>query len=260
MRRGHIHALSFVLSCGILIVAAVPVLAQSVAASPGAKADLRDFNGVWSPLGSSIPNNDITDHMLPGQEISFTPYGAERYRTIDHSKDATNTCGPAGYMRGIQTPLMPFQIVQNPKIMSINMEYMYSFRLVYTDGSKHPADIMDYPEWMGHSVGHWEGDTLVVDAIGFKEKTWLDTNGLEHSEKLHMIERFQKTNPNTIRWTVTVEDPVFFAHSFTYAFDFKRQNTRILSYDCGENEKDAAYMKPTLGGTHHNKKVLKFPN
>jgi len=220
----------------------------------------RDFTGVWSPAGSSIPTNDITDHLLPGEEISFTPYGAERYRTIDHAKDATNTCGPAGYMRGMQTPLMPFQVVQTPTIMSINMEYMYSFRLIYTDGSKHPSDAMDYPEWMGHSVGRWEGDTLVVDAIAFKDKTWLDTNGLEHSEKLHLIERFQKTDANTLRWTVTVEDPVFFTHPFKYAFDFKRQNTRILSYDCGENEKDAAYMKPTLGGTHHNKKVLKFPN
>ena len=260
MRRDDVRCFSFILGCCALILAAVPASGQSNAGGPAGKGDARDFTGVWSPAGSSIPNNDITDHLLPGEEISLTPYGAERYRTIDHSKDATNTCGPAGYMRGMQTPLMPFQIVQSPTIISINMEYMYSFRLIYTDGRKHPGDIADYPEWMGDSVGHWEGDTLVVDAIGFKEKTWLDTNGLEHSDKLHMVERFQKTDPNTLRWTVTVEDPVFFTHPFRYAFDFKRQNTRILSYDCGENEKDAAYMKPTLGGTHHNKKALKFPN
>jgi hypothetical protein len=109
-------------------------------------------------------------------------------------------------------------------------------------------------------VGHWEGETLVVETVGFKDDTWLDTNGLQHSDKLKLTERFHKTDSNTIRWTVTVEDPVYFTKPFTYAFDFKRQNTRILSYDCGENERDAQYMKPTLGGAHRNKKVLKFPN
>src|SRR5438876_12188835 len=112
MTRRRIRGLHLVLAGGILILAAIPSAAQP---------DARDFTGVWSPAGSSIPNNDITDHLLPGEEISLTPYGAERYRTIDHSKDATNTCGPAGYMRGMQTPLMPFQIVQSPTIMSINM-------------------------------------------------------------------------------------------------------------------------------------------
>ena len=259
MRRGRVR-FPFILGCSVLILSAMPASAQQYPPSSSPKTDARDFNGVWSPAGSSIPNNDITDHLLPGQEISFTPYGAERYRTIDHSKDRTNTCGPAGYMRGMQTPLMPFQIVQSPAVTSINMEYMYQFRLIYTDGSGHPKDIADYLEWMGHSIGHWDGDTLVVDAVGFQDKTWLDTNGLEHSDKLHMTERWQKTDPKTLRWTVTVDDPVFFTHPFTYAFDFKMQPTRILSYDCGENEKDAEYMKPTLGGTHRNKKVLKFPN
>ncbi len=258
MIRRYLRIFSFSLACGVFVLVARPASGQSHEGSPPANTDRRDFSGVWSPAGSSIPNNDITDHLLPGEEISFTPYGAERYKTIDHSKDPTNRCGPAGYMRGMQTPLMPFQIVQNPTTISINMEYMYSFRLVYI-GGKHPSDAMDYPEWMGHSVGHWEGDTLVVDAIAFKDRTWLDTNGLEHSDKLHLVERFEKTDANTLRWTVTVDDPVFFTHPFRYAFDFKRQNTRILSYDCGENEKDAAYMKPTLGGTHNNKKVLKFP-
>jgi hypothetical protein len=242
----------------LAIVVGVFAAAQS-GAKPEAKFDARDFSGVWSPEGSSIPNNDITDHMLPGQEIAFTPFGAERYKTIDHAKDRTNTCGPAGYMRGMQTPLMPFQIVQSPTTISVNMEYMYSFRLIYLNETRHPEDIADYLEWMGHSIAHWEGDTLVVDAVGFKDATWLDTNGLEHSDKLHLMERWQRTDANTIRWTVTVTDPVYFMHPFTYAFDFKRQNTRILSYDCGENERDAAYMKPTLGGAHRNKKVLKFP-
>ena len=258
MKSRSVRCLRLPIVIIVLLITVIPAAAQS-GAKTETKGDPRDFSGVWSPQGSSIPNNDITDHMLPGQEISFTPYGAERYRTIDHAKDRTNTCGPAGYMRGMQTPLMPFQIVQSPTTISVNMEYMYSFRLVYLNETKHPGDIADYLEWMGHSIAHWDGDTLVVDAVGFKDNTWLDTNGLEHSDKLHLVERWQKTDANTIRWTVIVDDPVFFTHPFTYAFDFKRQDTRLLSYDCGENEKDAAHMKPTLGGSHHNKKVLKFP-
>lgn len=260
MRRGYVRGLRFVLSFSILILAATPGIAQSSVAKAGAKWEPRDYSGVWSPLGSSIPTNDITDHMLPGEEISFTPYGADRYRKLDHAKDPTNRCGPAGFMRGMQTPLMPFQIVQSPTATTVVMEYMYSFRLIYTDGRSHPEDIADYLEWMGHSIGRWEGDAFVVETVGFKDQTWLDTNGLQHSDKLKLVERFQKTDPDTIRWTVTVTDPVYFTKPFTYAFDFKRQDTRILSYDCGENEKDADKMLPTLGGAHRNKKVLKFPN
>src|SRR5712691_12614383 len=145
MIRRYLRTCSFGLACCVLIFAARPASGQSHAESSAANTDRRDFSGVWSPAGSSKPTNDITDHLLPGEEISFTPYGAERYKTVDHSKDPTNRCGPAGYMRGMQTPLMPFQVVQNPTTISINMEYMYSFRLIYI-GSKHPSDAMDYPE------------------------------------------------------------------------------------------------------------------
>jgi hypothetical protein len=84
------------------------------------------------------------------------------------------------------------------------------------DGRGHPADILDYPEWMGHSIGRWDGDTLVVDTIGMREETWLDTAGFEHSPKLHITERFQKTGPDAIRLTTTIEDPVFYTKPFTY--------------------------------------------
>jgi len=249
----------------LLVLGCIPLISYGVLAQTQTRAanqsfDPRDFSGVWSPLGSSIPNNDISNHLLPGEEIAFTPYGAERYRKLDHAADLTNTCGPAGYFRGMQTPLMPFQIIQGPGVTVIPMEYMYTFRLIYTDGRKHPEDIRDYLEWMGHSIGRWEGDTFVVESVGFNDKTWLDTPGLEHSDQLQVVERFRRTDRDTIRWTVTVTDPVFFMKPFTFAFDEKRQDTRLLSYSCSENEKDAEHMLPTLGGSHRNTKGLKFPN
>ena len=240
---------------GILILSAVPAMAQSGAAK-SAKFNPRDYSGVWGAVGS----NDISEHMLPGEEIAFTPYGAERYRKLDHKSDPSNLCQPVGFFRPMQTPLMPFQFVQGPDVTTVLMEYHYSFRLIYTDGRNHPEDIADYPEWMGHSTGKWEGDTLVVDTIGFNDKTWLDTPGLQHSEKLHTTERFQKTGPDTIKWTITINDPVFFKKPFTYMREFKKQDTRIMSYSCSENERDYAHMQSVLGALNTNKKVLKFPN
>lgn len=239
----------------IFVLALVPACGRA----PGNVApseNSRDLGGVWQ----ATEPNDISVNLLPGEEISFTAYGAQRYKAVDHMQDPSNQCQPLGFFRGQQTTFAPFQIVQSPEATMIGMEYVYNFRLIYTDGRKHPDDIYDYPEWMGHSIGRWDGDTLVVDTIGFNDRTWLDTPGLEHSAKLHSIERFQKIAPDLIKWTVTIEDPVFFAKPFTYAREFKRQNTRIMSYSCTENEKDFAHMRPLLGGTHRNKVAMKFPN
>ena len=114
-------------------------------------------------------------------------------------------CLPYGPTRGLQST-NPFQIIQNDGLFAIITEHI-DYRLIYTDGRRHPEDILDYPEWMGHSIGRWEGDTLVVDTIGMREETWLDTAGFEHSAMLHLTERFQKTGPDNFRINVTVEDP-----------------------------------------------------
>jgi hypothetical protein len=141
----------------------------------------------------------------------------------------------------------------------IGMEYHYHFRLIYTDGRKHPAEIYEYPEWMGHSIGGWEGNAFVVDTVGFNDQTWLDTPGLEHSGKLHSIERFERMGSKKLKWTVTIDDPVFFTKPFSYVREFELQSDRMMSYSCTENEKDFAHMQPVYGGLHRNKKVLKFP-
>jgi hypothetical protein len=239
----------------VFVLTAVPACGRApTQAAP--KDDLRDLGGVWMAEDA----NDISVNLLPGEEISFTAYGAQRYKSVDHMQDPSNKCLPLGFFRGQQTTFAPFQIVQSPEVTMIGMEYVYDFRLIYTDGQKHPDDIYDYPEWMGHSIGRWEGDTLIVDTIGFNDRTWLDTPGLEHGGKLHSIERFQKTDPNTIKWTVTIEDPEFFTKPFTYAREFKRQDTRIMSYNCTDNEKDFAHMLPLIGGSHRNKNAMKFPS
>src|SRR6185436_17970604 len=134
-------------------------------------------------------------------------------------------------------PEGPFMIVQTPGVIAILIERV-DYRVVYVDGRGHPDDILDYPEWMGHSIGRWEGDILVVDTIGTRPETWLDTAGLEHSEKLHLIEKIQKTGPDTLKWTITVEDPVFFTHPFAYEKTVRRmaKDTRMMPGRCADGE------------------------
>jgi hypothetical protein len=91
---------------------------------------------------------------------------------------------------------------------------------------------------MGHSVAKWEGDTLVVDTIGMRDETWLDTAGFEHSLKLHLTEKFQKTGPDTLKWTVTIDDPVFFTHPFTFERTPRRMKSdvRLMPARCADGE------------------------
>src|SRR5215471_14614378 len=198
-----------------------------------------DLNGVWQ--GPYTP--DLSRALPTGETIPFTSYGAERFQKVDPATNPDGFCLPVGPARGFQSPA-PFQLVQNDSVIAVLFENQRIFRIIYIDGTKHPDDIAEYPEWMGHSVGHWEGRKLVVDTVGINERTWLDTAGHEHSDKLHLIETFEKTGPDNMRYTVTFEDPVFFTKPWTSNREFKRQNTRIMSYSCEENEKDRIHLQP----------------
>jgi hypothetical protein len=215
----------------------------------GAHAQTRpDLTGLWLALAA-----DISVLLLPGQEVSLTPYGAERYRKVDLAKSPSYTCLPYGPTRGLQST-NPFQIVQTPTLIAILTEHI-DYRVVYLDGRGHPEDIFEYPEWMGHSIGRWDGDTLVVDTIGMREETWLDTAGFEHSAKLRITERFQKTGPDTIRLTVTIDDPVFYTKPFTYGRDVRRmpKDARLMPARCADNELSSAYAVQGVQGPEHKK-------
>ena len=208
--------------------------------------DPRDFSGIW--LGAAA---DLTQHLLPGEEIALTQHGAEQYRAVDHATFPGNTCLPYGPNRGMAAT-NPYMIVQTPEVIAVITEHV-DYRIFYMDGRDHPDDIMDYPEWMGHSIGRWEDDTLVVDTIGIRPETWLDRGGLQHSGQLHLIERFDKTGADTFTWTVTVEDSVFFTKPWTYQLDVERLDfPRLLPARCADNEVDSEQMLPLLGATHEN--------
>jgi hypothetical protein len=215
----------------------------------------RDFSGIW--IGGGI---DVTGLLLPGEEVSLTQYGAERYKSNNYSKSPANTCMPYGVTRAMHST-DPQQWVQTPGMLVLLYEQMSHYRMIYTDGRPHASDAQDFPSWMGHSVGRWEGDTLVVDTIGIDERSWLDSGGLEHSDKMHLVERLRKMDGNTIQVTMTIEDPVFFTKPFTYVIIKRRVNStavpRILPAICNENELDAKHIQPDPPS---HVKPPRFPN
>jgi L-ascorbate metabolism protein UlaG (beta-lactamase superfamily) len=226
-RRFTISILTLWSVLGILILAPNPAAAQASAAAAKAKW-ARDFNGVWSPIGAQ---QDITVNLLPDEEVSLTPFGAEQYNKIDEADSPAYRCEPYGPTR-IMSSALPYDIFQQDNMIGMIFEHI-DYRLIYMNG-KHPDDILDYPEWEGHSIGYWDGDTLVVDTIGMREESWLDSFGLQHSAKLHLVERYIKTSPDTYIWKVTVDDPVYFTKPFTYAFNVSRDDERIVPDRCAD--------------------------
>jgi hypothetical protein len=233
-----------------LTLFALPSAAQSTAGAwwhtgRPSPAGAMDLTGVW--FGES--SGDLSQSTLPGQEMILTPYGHERYKTVDHSKDPNTYCLPPGPARMIMMA-HPAMIIQRPDVVAILTESQRTFRIIYTDGRAHAPDVYDYPEWMGSSIGKWEGDTLIVETVAINERSWLDTSGHEHSDKLRLSERFRLIDPDTLEHIVTYDDPVFFAKPFTTRRTFKRQiGDRILDHSCLENEKDINNLVPTIGGT-----------
>ena len=121
--------------------------------------------------------------------------------------DPMARCLLSGVPRVTTRPL-PFQIVQTKDLVVVLYKAHHAFRIIPTDGRPHPDD--HEPSYLGDSVARWDGDTLVVDVVGFNEKTWLAGTGTIHSEQLHVVERYTRDTADSIVYDVTIEDPVAF--------------------------------------------------
>jgi hypothetical protein len=118
---------------------------------------------------------------------------------------------------------------------------IHSYRQIFMDGRKHPLDLD--PTWYGHSVGRREGDTLVVDTIGFNDKFWFDFVGHPHTEQLHTVERYRRTGLGTLVEEVTIEDPGAYTRPFTITgAHILLPNDQLMEYVCQENEKDMKHL------------------
>jgi hypothetical protein len=166
--------------------------------------------------------------------------GAEKFKVVRGPDDAgmTSDCMPLGVPGSFSVPY-PFQLIQTHSILTIFYEYPNTFRIIPIDGRPHPAD--PDPTWMGNSVGRWDGDTLVVDSIGFNEKT--EVSGYRHTEALHVVERFRRPDFETLHYEATVEDPNVFAGPWTETRNFllRPELEKIDEFVC-ENNRDYSKM------------------
>jgi hypothetical protein len=150
--------------------------------------------------------------------------------------DPTAKCLPAGVPRTIMLGLFPQQFIQTPTQIVMLYEYFNVFRVIQLN-AKHPDDLL--PSYMGHAVGRWEGDTLVVDSIGFNDKTWLAGTGTFHTDALHTVERFTRVDKDQINYEVTMEDPNVFTKPWTLTSTLMlREGTRLEEMVCAENNID----------------------
>ncbi len=210
--------------------------APDIPRMPNGKPNLQ---GVWQH--PYVP--DMTQDKLPDQKgagpLPFSAWGADNFKNYDPAKfDYTGHCLPFGLLRSMNVGGYPIQIMQNDTYLAELFEQNTWFHVVYIDGRDHPKDLD--PTWFGNSVGKWDGDTMVVDTIGFNGKTRLDTIGHPHTDQLHVIERFTLTDRNHIAYEVTIDDP----KAYTRPFNNKRIFTRmkpgeeLIEYSCEENNRD----------------------
>jgi hypothetical protein len=222
-----------------IILLAVLLSASALAASdiprlPNGKPDL---NGVWDrPYVPDMSRDNGTTQKGPGA-IPFTPEYARIFKEYDPAKfDYTGHCLPQGLTRSMNSPF-PIRIVQTNGIMAILYEAWNVFEIVHTDGLPHPTN--PDPLWFGHPVGNWDGDTLVVDTTGFNDRTNLDTVGHPHSDAMHTVERFTRTDEKHIAYEITIEDPKAFTKPWKNARIFTlRPDWEVMEYSCEENNKD----------------------
>lgn len=228
------------LSIAILgLVALVSSSAQSKSSAVPRMPDGRpDFQGVWQHPYVPDMSKDRENQKGAG-ELPFTKTGADNFRNYDVAKfDYTGHCLPFGLLRSVNVGGYPVQIMQNSKYIALLFEQNTWFHVVYMDGRDHPKDLD--PTWFGHSIGRWDGDTLVIDTVGFNGKTRLDTIGHPHSDKMHVIQRFTYTDPDHIAYEITVDDPVYYTKPWKNTRTFWRllPGEELIEYSCEENNRD----------------------
>jgi hypothetical protein len=203
-----------------------------------------NLSGVWMGVGPlsrrgpfSPETDEADDFTYRHSPYPMQPWAAEKfaynrdpndpYRQGRNELNPTLTaCAPPGPTVDWLYQATPFEIIQSPKRLLIIFEKNHEIRQIWTDGRSHPKDWGH--NWMGHSIGHWEGDTLVADTIGLNDLTWLDKAGHVHSEELHLIERLQRVAPDKLALNITFDDPKTFTTAWSARKTFQLRSNLEL--------------------------------
>jgi hypothetical protein len=165
-----------------------------------------------------------------------------RARKAENSKDNPDAhCLPLGLMQ-LHTHPQPRKIIQSPDVTVILYEAQAGIRQIFTDGRKlPPADAQ--PWWYGYSIGHWDGDTMVVETTGFRDDVWLDIDGTPLTNKGKLTERFHRVNYGTLNVDVTVEDPTMYTAPFTVKVIQRiMPDTELIEFICQENDRSGPHL------------------
>ena len=197
-----------------------------------------NLQGVWQHPYVPDMSKDGENQKGAG-ELPYTPAGADNFKNYDVSKfDYTGHCLPFGLLRSMNVGGYPVQIMQNQDYLAFLFEQNTWFNVVYMDGRGHPKDLD--ATWFGHSIGKWDGDTLVVDTVGFNGKTRLDTLGHPHSDQLHVIQRLTLKDADHMNYEVTIDDPKFYTRPWKNTRTYWRlpKGQELIEYSCEENNRD----------------------
>jgi hypothetical protein len=215
------------------------------AAAPRLANEKPDLSGVWEQYAEiDFPRFliDISNGMPPGT-LSMQPWATELVakRRENHSIDHPGAyCLPSGIPEKNAVPA-PIKMVHNPDLLVLLYESRTIFRQVFLDGRPLPKDPV--PAWQGYSVGHWEGDTLVVDTRGFRDGSWLDMAGHPGTEQLHVIEKITRPTFGSLSMEITVDDPKAYTKPFTIRQNFHLMaDGDLIEHICEENNKDPKHM------------------
>ena len=184
-------------------------------------------NGVWLPGGTPVNATNMKD-------IPFQPWarGVVADRDLNELEPHTR-CKPSGVTRPFLTPY-GVEFVELPELQRIyifDIGGPHTWRTIYMDGRSHPAHVD--PTYYGHSIGWWEGDSLVIDTVGFNEGFWLDRLGSPHTEKLHTLERLTRTDLNVIQYDVTIDDPGAYTKPWKSGFNLRWDpSVELFEYVC----------------------------
>jgi hypothetical protein len=249
------------LRTSILICALLAAAANAQDRRNRTASDKPDLNGIWQALNTA--NWDIQPHaasagpivalgavgavpgglgVVDGNEIPYLPDAAKQKQENFKNRltaDPEIKCFLPGVPRATYMPY-PFQIVQTPDVILIAYEYDGAARTIYMKNAPDsPAD-----SWMGHSVGHWEGSTLVVDVTSFNDQTWFDRAGNFHSDALHVVERYTPISHDALNYEATIEDPKVFSRPWKISMPLYRhleKNAQLIEFKCVEFVEELMY-------------------
>jgi hypothetical protein len=221
-----------------------------------------DLNGIWQAVSSA--HFDVEPHaarfgpvvemaahgaipgglgIVQGGEIPYRPEArAKQQENLQYwlERDPATKCYMPGVPRATYMPF-PFQLVQTPEYVLLAYEFASASRIVYMDRPDFEAPV---DSWMGHNIGSWDGDTLVIDVTAQMPDTWLDQSGNHHSNSIHVVERYTALSENHLMYEATITDPETYTRPWTIQLPLYRridENMQLLEFKCVEFAEELMY-------------------